>query len=204
MVEKRNVFFNIATIQELRSLSLSKSNVFDGYQNAPSTKDVTHTRRGRILGREVFFKPEMKLTTTKEEFLSVKNNKSKFISAPIDKLKDYPNSIEVHQASNDADLLIVQTAMKSAINVDTVVVGEDTDLFILLLHHAKADDNNIYFTGEPKNGKSRKVWNIKIIKQSLWEIICNRILFWHAILGCDTTLRLFGVGKGLVLKKMNE
>jgi hypothetical protein len=108
----------------------------------------------------------MKLTTSKEEFLSVKKNKSKFISALMDKLKDVPNSLEVHQATGDADLLIVQTAVKYAINVETVVVGEDTDLFILLLHHAKADDNNIYFTSEPKNGKSRKVWNVNIIKKN--------------------------------------
>ena len=29
------------------------------------------------------------------------------------------------------------------------------------------------------------------------------ILFMHAILGCDTTSRLFGIGKGVVLTKAN-
>ena len=30
---------------------------------------------------------------------------------------------------------------------------------------------------------------------------CKHILFQHAFLGCDTTSRLFGIGKGTVLKK---
>ena len=32
--------------------------------------------------------------------------------------------------------------------------------------------------------------------------ICRNILVLHAILGCDTTSRIFGLGKGMVLKKM--
>jgi hypothetical protein len=95
----------------------------------------------------------------------------------MDKLKDVPNSLEVHQATGDADLLIVQTAVKYAINVETVVVWEDTDLFILLLHHAKADDNNIYFTSEPKNGKSRKVWNVNIIKKHSGKLFAIEYCF---------------------------
>ncbi len=31
--------------------------------------------------------------------------------------------------------------------------------------------------------------------------ICNHILFIHALLGCDTTSRLYGIGKGSSLKK---
>ena len=30
---------------------------------------------------------------------------------------------------------------------------------------------------------------------------CKHILFQHAILGCDTTSRLFGIGKGAIVKK---
>ena len=30
---------------------------------------------------------------------------------------------------------------------------------------------------------------------------CKHTLFQHAFLGCDTTSRLFGIGKGAILKK---
>ncbi len=48
--------------------------VFDGYDDGPSTKDIAHIRRSKIVGREVEFSEQMQLTTGKEEFLSnVKN-----------------------------------------------------------------------------------------------------------------------------------
>ena len=54
--------------------------VFDGYDVA-STKDLTHNRHSKDkLGPLVTFTPEMCLTSTKELFLSIKQNKQKFIS----------------------------------------------------------------------------------------------------------------------------
>ena len=51
--------------------------VFDGYDLA-STKDLTHNRCSKR-GPLVTFTPEMCLTSTKELFLSIKQNKQKFI-----------------------------------------------------------------------------------------------------------------------------
>ena len=42
--------------------------------------------------------------------------------------------------------------------------------------------------------------NINGVKSKL---ICSNILFLHAILGCDTTSHLYGIGKGASLKKFN-
>ena len=42
------------------------------------------------------------------------------------------SNCKVHHASGDADLLIVQKAAESATRVNTVLVGDDTDLLILL------------------------------------------------------------------------
>ena len=39
------------------------------------------------------------------------------------------------------------------------------------------------------------------MKKDLSLFSCKHILFQHAFLGCDTTSRLFGIGKGTVLKK---
>ncbi len=59
---------------------------------------------------------------------------------------------EVHHAPGDADLLIVQKAVESATTLKTVLVGDDTDLLILLCYHASLDCHHIYFRPEPKKG----------------------------------------------------
>ena len=52
--------------------------VFDGY-GQPLTKDIAHLKRTRSVGKEVDFTPEMKCTTTKEDFLSSCKKKTRFI-----------------------------------------------------------------------------------------------------------------------------
>ncbi|KAH3877091.1 hypothetical protein DPMN_000947 [Dreissena polymorpha] len=59
--------------------------------------------------------------------------------------------IRVVNAKSDADALIVETAVKYALNVPTVVVGEDTDLLILSRYHSDQNGNNTYFTSDRKN-----------------------------------------------------
>ena len=53
--------------------------VFDGYDGGPSIKDATHLRRAGSVGREVLFTEDMNLCMKKEEFLSCKENKSRFL-----------------------------------------------------------------------------------------------------------------------------
>ena len=55
---------------------------------------------------------------------------------------------DVHHAHGDADLLIVQTAISSAARQDTVLIGDDTDL-VLLLYHAVDIQYKIFFKPEP-------------------------------------------------------
>ena len=86
--------------------------------------------------------------------------------------------------------------------MDTVLVGENTDLLILLCYHANLDSHNIFFRPEPKkNTKKPRLWSIKAVKEQLGPEICSNILFLHAVLGCDTTSHLYGIGKGTSLKK---
>jgi len=47
------------------------------------------------------------------------------------------------------DTLSVMNAVKSAEFVDTVLVGEDIDLMVLLCYHAKNLPRAIYFRPEP-------------------------------------------------------
>ena len=50
--------------------------------------------------------------------------------------------------------------------------------------------------------EKRKIVGHSTDAKKLGHSIYNNILFAHAILGCDTTSRLHGIRKGVVLKKL--
>ena len=101
---------------------------------------------------------------------------------------------ETHHASGDADLLIVHTAVPSATSCNTVLVGDDTYLLVLLCYHASLESHDLFFCPEPKkNTKQPCTWNIMAVKQRLGPDMCQHILFLHAVLGCDTTSRPFSI-----------
>ena len=104
------------------------------------------------------------------------------------------------QSVGDADLLIVKTAIDSASNKTAVVIGEDTDLMILLLYHAKNSGCQIFFTSEQRPSCGI----IKHTKSKLGSTVCGAILVVHALLKCDTTSRLFSIGKGVALQKFKK
>ena len=110
--------------------------VLDGYENQLSTKDIAHQRRSRIAGKEVSFTTDMTLTTKKEEFLSNQVNKSRFLHFLAKYMQE--RGFVVVQAKENADVPIVQTAIDSSQSSVTVVIGDDTDLLVLLLScHAR-------------------------------------------------------------------
>ena len=117
-------------------------------------------------------------------------------------VNQYTEYVKHKHASGYADLLIVQKAVQSATSCNTVLVGGDTDLLVLLCYHASLESHDHLFYPEPKkNTKQPRIWNIKAVKQRLGPDMCQHILFLHAVVGCDTTSRLHGIGKGASLKK---
>jgi hypothetical protein len=50
--------------------------------------------------------------------------------------------------------------------------------------------------------KKMKIWNIKQTKDFLGEDICHLLPLLHSLTGCDSTSRLFGIGKGIALKRL--
>lgn len=47
-----------------------------------------------------------------------------------------------------------------------------------------------------------RLWDIQQTQATLGEYVCKILPFLHAITGCDTTSRLFGIGKPVALKKL--
>ena len=149
------------------------------------------------------FKQDMELTVKKEQFVANNTNKQKFINMLGDHLESH--KCKVHHAPGDAELLIVQKAVESATMRNTVLVGDDTDLLILLCYHESLDSHCIFFRPEPKKTtKNPRIWDIKAVKEQLGPEVCSHILFLHAVLGCDTTSCLYGIRKGASLIKFKS
>ena len=90
----------------------------------------------------VRFSNDMPFKMSKDSFLRNTENKQNFLL-----LGEFliSRGISILLARDDADCITVQIVIVSDINHMTVVIGEDTDLLILLCYHVNMDSNNIYF-----------------------------------------------------------
>lgn len=72
-----------------------------------------------------------------------RENKQAFINLLGEKFIE--SEIAVKYAEADADVLIALTAVESSHTRPTILLGEDTDLLVLLIYHADASLNQIFF-----------------------------------------------------------
>ena len=113
--------------------------------------------------------------------------------------------VNFFQADNDADVLIVQTAIESARFQETIAVENDTDLLVLLLYHTRMDLHDIFLAPKARSTSTKNnLWCIQQSQKLLDTAMCENILFIHAIVGCDVTSWAFGLGEGLAFKKIKE
>ena len=73
----------------------------------------------------------------------------------------------------DADVLIVETTVPSAVSCETTLVGDDTDMLVLLCFHAKEDSCEVFFKSEIRSGtkKSPRCWNIKMPSSAAIQLL---------------------------------
>lgn len=142
------------------------------------------------------------MSSKKGIFLSNEANKQAFILMLGEQLEEHGCS--VCHAEGDAGLLIAQTVAHYAKTAVTILIGDDTDLLVLLCYDISLQSPfDVYFKPQSRKKNSKAtIWNIKCTKVKLGSDICDNILVLHALLGCDTTSRIFGFGKGVVLKKL--
>ena len=93
----------------------------------------------------------------------------------------WEDNCPTYHAEGDADVLIVKTAVESAKERNTVLVGADTDLLVLLCFYTRSDIFDLYFKPEPKASSRRRVWNMKRVKDQLGDDLCHDLLFLHSI-----------------------
>lgn len=175
--------------------------VFDGYSGGPSIKDNTHQRRGKVNTHPIVnFNADTEFSGKREDFLARDSNKQGLIDLISDGLRQ--KDCTVINAVNDADVDIAKAAVDSSCHHSTTLIGEDTDLLILLLHYASTCMQELYFRSDNSTSKTRKIYDIRRIRLALGQDLCSKLLFLHGFTGCDTTSRIFGIGKRPIFNKL--
>lgn len=132
-----------------------------------------------------------KVTLTRKQFLSNEKNKIELIKH-LSKAFTFEH-FSIKQAEEDADSLIINTAIEIAKinNKNVVVVAEDIDLLVLL-NQLNSTDANIYFL-KPGVGN---VIDAAYTSNSFKEEKCRSIIaFLHCFSGCNTTSGFAGKEK---------
>ena len=135
----------------------------------------------------------------KEKFLANRESKQRFINI-LSKELEKAGCCCVH-ANEDADLMILKTALNSSYKIDTILIGED--LLVLLCYHFRQEPFGVFLVSEPKQSTAHqmKTSNIRALTETLGPAVCSHMLLLYALLGCDTTRRIYGIGKATTLKK---
>jgi hypothetical protein len=111
--------------------------VFDGYSNAPCTKDCTHLRRsggGALVAVHFTGAVTLKMKK-KDEFLFNKENKQRFMHLLSGKLEVGVRCIR--HVKMQIYVLIVKTDVGCANKQVTVLIGDYAALLVLLCFHVK-------------------------------------------------------------------
>ena len=174
--------------------------VFDSYPEHPTTKDSVHAARYPTASLLVHITPDTVLDIKKNVFLTNYKNKQSFVNRLRETLQ--AAGIVTLAAEDDADRDVVVTALQKLETSDVTIFGDDTDLVVLILHNYQQvlrSGNNLYY-----HSKS-ELWNMnKAIENLHGHKFLSRILVLHALLGCDTTSRINGFGKGRMCKQNDD
>ncbi|GBO34389.1 hypothetical protein AVEN_207736-1 [Araneus ventricosus] len=185
-------------IEQSLMKSMQTDGVFDGYSDyTKNIKVAEQCRRTTKISSssDVLFDRFMTVPTNQQQFLANIHNKSRFISMLSEKLK--AADIFVKQANNDADVLIIETALEKFNTNTTIVVGEYVDLLIILTARTPTD-RIIYFLKPGKAEIETKMYSSQNLTS--YPKCQAHISFLHAITGCDTTSACFKRGKTKVFK----
>ena len=170
--------------------------IFDGYQSGPTTKDEAHQcRAGCEMGVEIDISLDMLCKMKKKQFLSNVNNKQKFLYllGPI----LVQNGINVTHAQGDADYDIVMSACRLAETETSVtIVCDDTDILVLILYYINPCTQQIIMK------TSSNMIDVGTMKREIGPILSSMILFVHALTGCDTVSKPYGLGKMTAVSKV--
>ena len=148
------------------------------------------------LSRFVSVENDVPAPCSQEHYLSLKENTIEFIKFLTTHLSTA--GINVINCDDDADSTSAKSAIMSAKKNEgpVLVVSEDTDVAVMLLHHWEDNMSDIFIRQERSRKTCLGVGKAEAGLQGLKE----NLLFVHAMSGCDTTSFIFEVGKGVFRK----
>ena len=133
------------------------------------------------------------------EFLANSKNKMNLISLLTLHLQR--GGCKIHQAMGDADLLIVLTAIEEdEKGIEAYVIGEDTDLLVLLTVHAPSE-NKLKMVVPKKGNQQEKIYRISDIQRGIGDMK-DVLLAIYAFTGCDTVSAIYKKGKITPYRKL--
>lgn len=192
--------------------------VFDGYpeDTSTSTKSVERFRRkqsnvGNAINIDISNK-STKVSILKKEFMKNDNNKKQLINLLKPALESCGFLVKI--AEEDADALIVSTALQHAIRnstVDTYIVGQDVDLIVILTQYVdlyksyklNCDIGKLYFVKETIDGAGRHKREIFDADSFKHKELKGFVGFCHIFTGCDTTSAFHFQGKNKIFRSMS-
>ena len=165
----------------VQCFGLNATVVFDGYSNEIiGVKSYErYRRREKNYAADIVISEENVITLTQTKFLSNIANKFKFVTLLSEYLNR--NKISVKIADEDADILIVRTAIEinETTRKDVTIVGNDIDLLVLAIAYTSDSHISLYFS-KMSSGKARNV----LYTISDQKHLRSFILFAHAFAGC--------------------
>ena len=133
-------------------------------------------RLSSVSGLSVNFDSDMVLKLKKDVFLSNTANKQRLINLLGEKLQ--LSGCNIIHAPGDADLMIVlEMAVQSAKSITTVLVGDDTNLLVLLCHHADTSARDLFFIPQPKQRSTTRKFGISRKPRLHWDQKLAQIFF---------------------------
>jgi len=99
-------------------------------------------RRRHNIHPLVSFTAETQFCGKKEEFMATDSNKQRLIWMLSDELRK--RGCTVDNAPGDADVLIIKVTVEKSLQHSTTLIGEDTDLLVLLLYYVQDVNKDLY------------------------------------------------------------
>ncbi|KYM99414.1 hypothetical protein ALC62_09846 [Cyphomyrmex costatus] len=184
--------------------------VFDGYPDLKNTATTAatsgnSTKKAERIRRktsekipEFNYQDHTRIPFLPQKFLSNERNKDNIIKSLSTKLK--AEGYFCKQADEDADAVIINTALDVAECDDktVIVVGQDIDLLVLL-NLLNTNNYDIYFL-KPGSGNAK---DSMYTSDSFKHVTSKNIVaFLYCFSGCDTTSGFTGKGKKTTVKSL--
>ena len=172
--------------------------MFDGYGS--STKDHCHSKRSPFSGLQIDFLKETVLQCKKYLFLSNSDNKQRFVCMLGEFLEGC--GCTVGFSRDDADVDIVEKGIQLVQEFNIVIVGDDTDLLIMMLDRFKdtMTSHDLYMF----RPSSDTLLNIGQLLGVIPDKVLKCLLLAHCASGCDTVSSISGIGKTRLVKQIEK